>query len=127
MINKEKLEGYMLKLSLNYEEAGTNTWILKDFAKGLDNVVVAATDAVVVIRVKVMEIPKKNKEKLFEALLKLNGSDMVHGAYAIEGENIIIVDTLQVDTLDLEEFQASLDVISFALANHYTVLQEYRK
>lgn len=127
MINKEKLEGYLLKLSLNYEEAGTNTWIIKDKPKGLENVVVAATDAVVMIRVKVMALPSKNKEKFFETLLALNANDMVHGSYALDGENIVIADTLEAETMDLEEFQASLDSISFALANHYTALQEFRK
>jgi hypothetical protein len=127
MIAKEKLEGYMLKLSLNYEEATPGTWIIKDLSKGLENVVVAATDSVIVIRVKVTNVPSKNREKFFETLLKLNASDMLHGAYAIDGNNIIIVDTLVAETMDLEEFQASIDAIGFALAQHYSVLQEFRK
>ncbi len=127
MLSKEKLENYMIKLSLNYEEVSANTWIIKDLSKGLENVVVSAADSVIMIRVKVMEIPAKKQDKLYETLLSLNASDMMHGAYAIDGKNVLIVDTLEVETMDLEEFQASLDAIGFALTSHYKVLQEYRK
>jgi hypothetical protein len=126
MMSKEKLESYMNKLSLNYEEISPNTWVIKDLAKGLENVVVAAIDPVIIIRVKVMEIPAKKRDRLFEMLLTLNSSDMLHGAYAIDGKNVIIVDTLEAETMDLEELQASLDAIGFALTSHYQVLQEYR-
>jgi hypothetical protein len=126
MLSKEKLEGYMNKLSLNYEEVVPGTWIIKDLSKGLENVAVTAVDPVIMIRVKVMEIPAKNKDKLFEKLLSLNAQDLVHGSYAIDGKDVVIVDTLLAETMDLEELQASLDAIGFALTSHYPVLQEYR-
>jgi hypothetical protein len=126
MLSKEKLESYMNKLSLNFEEVSANTWIIKDLSKGLENVVVAAIDPVIIIRVKVMEIPAQKRDKLFETLLSLNSSDMMHGSYAIDGKNVVIVETLLAETMDLEELQASLDAIGFALTSHYHVLQAYR-
>ena len=127
MISKDKLEGYMIKLSLNFEEISENTWLINDLDKGLENVVVLANDSVVVIRVKVMEAPEANREAFFGKLLKLNATDMVHGAYALEEDNVIIIDSLVSETLDLEEFQASIDAIGFALSQHYAVLSKYRK
>ncbi len=127
MISKDKLEGYMIKLSLNFEEISENTWLINDLDKGLENVVVLANDSVVVIRVKVMEAPEVNREAFFGKLLKLNATDMVHGAYALEEDNVIIIDSLVSETLDLEEFQASIDAIGFALSQHYAVLSKYRK
>jgi hypothetical protein len=127
MISKDKLEGYMIKLSLNFEEISENTWLINDLDKGLENVVVLANDSVVVIRVKVMEAPEANREAFFGGLLKLNATDMVHGAYALEEDNVIIIDSLVSETLDLEEFQASIDAIGFALSQHYAVLAKYRK
>ena len=127
MINKEKLEGYMLKLSLNYEEISENTWLINDINKGLENVVVLVNDPVVVIRVKVMALPDSNREALYAELLKLNAQDMVHGAYGLEENNVIIMDSLLAETLDIEEFQASIDAIGFALSQHYPVLAKYRK
>jgi len=127
MISKEKLEGYMLKLSLNYEEISENTWLINDINKGLENVVVLVNDPVVVVRVKVMDLPGSNREALFGELLKLNAQDMVHGAYGLENNNVIIIDSLLAETLDIEEFQASIDAIGFALSQHYPVLAKYRK
>ncbi len=81
---------------------------------------------VVVFRVVVMPLPSEGREAFFKKLLELNASDLLHGAYAIEGEDVVIVDTLEYDTMDLGEFQASLDAIGLALVQHYSVLSEYR-
>jgi hypothetical protein len=79
----------------------------------------------VVMRINVMTAPKTSREKLFELLLKLNASDMSHGAYALDGNNVIIIDTLEVDSMDLEEFEASIDAIGVALAQHLRILSAY--
>ncbi len=125
-MSKEKLESYLNKLAIDYEETSANTWVIKDLSKGLENVVVAAVDPVIIIRVKVMDVPAQKREKFFETLLALNSSDMLHGAYALDGKSVVIVDTLLAETMDLEELQASLDAIGFALTPHYQKLQEYR-
>ncbi len=126
-MSKDKIEGFMLKLALSYSELGDGAWVITDGEKGLENVVVAGADSLVVIRVKVMEIPEQRQKEFFEKLLRLNASELVHGAYALDGNDVVLVDTLEAETLDLEEFQASLDAISLALAQHYRVLSEYRK
>jgi len=51
---------------------------------------------------------------------------MVHGAYALDGKNVLIIDTLEAETMDLEEFEASIDAIGLALAQHYRPLSRYR-
>jgi hypothetical protein len=127
-MSNEKVEGYLINLSLSFEEVAENTWMIIDEEKGLDHVIVMADDPLVIIRVNVMEVPGENREALFERLLRLNSSDLVHGAYAIdENDNIIISDTLVLETMDIEEFQASLDAIGLALAQHYETLSEFRK
>ncbi len=40
--------------------------------------------------------------------------------------NIILVDTLEFETMDIEDFQASLDAVGLALAQHSPVLSQYR-
>lgn len=123
---KNKIEGYMIKLSLTYQEVAENTWVIKDDEKGLENVLVIAEEPLVIIRVKVMETPKNNREEFFEKLLTLNAEDLIHGAYALEGKNVLIIDSLEGETMDLEEFQASLDAIGMALSQHYSILSGYR-
>ena len=126
MADSAKIESYLLSLSLTYEEVGDQTWVINDDEKGLENVLVILADPVVIIRVKVMAIPGKEREQFFEQLLRLNQSDMIHGAYALEGDDVILLNTLVGETLDVEEFQATLDAIGLALAQHYQKLAKYR-
>ena len=126
MADPAKIESYLLSLSLTYEEVGDQTWVINDDEKGLENVLVILANPVVIIRVKVMSIPDKEREQFFEQLLRLNQSDMIHGAYALEGDDVILLNTLVGETLDVEEFQATLDAIGLALAQHYRMLAKYR-
>jgi hypothetical protein len=126
VISRDKLEGYLIKLSLTFHEAGAGTWVVSDREKGLENLLVQLSEPLVILRIHVMDVPAGGREKLFEELLKLNASDMVHGAYAIDGKSVVIIDTLEADTMDLEEFQASIEAIGLALAQHYRILSAYR-
>ena len=121
-----KVEGYMINLGMTFEEIDENSWIINDEENGLEQVAVIIADPILIIRVNVMENPDGRKEEFYEKLLSLNAADLVHGAYGLEGGRVILVDTLELGTLDIEEFQASLDAIGLALAQHYPVLSEYR-
>jgi CRISPR/Cas system CMR subunit Cmr4 (Cas7 group RAMP superfamily) len=99
---------------------------VRDTQKGLENLLIVLTEPLVIMRIHVMEVPAVGKEKLFEELLRLNATDMVHGAYAVDGKNIVIIDTLEAESMDLEEFEASIDAIGLALAQHYRLLSKYR-
>ncbi len=121
-----KIESYLINLNLRYEELGERTWIIDDEVAGLERVAVAANEPLVVVRVKVMELPEKNREKFMLTLLKLNGSDLVHGAYAVVDNDVVLIDTLNYETMHLEDFQATLDAISLALPEHYRLLSDFR-
>lgn len=122
---KEKLESFFINLQLSYEEVSENMWLISDDESNLGYVVVYAEEELVTLRAKVMQIPSENREACFEELLRLN-AEMVHGAYAIEEESVILIDSLVAPTMDLEEFQASLDSTGLALAQHYPRLAKYR-
>lgn len=124
MTIKERIEGYMINLSLTFEQVGENIWVISDEEKGLAHVIVFAEESLVTVRAKVMAIPAEHKERFYEDLLRLN-TEMVHGAYALEEDHVILVDTLEYATMDLEEFQASLDAVGLALAQHYPRLSRY--
>lgn len=127
MTSKEKIEGYLINLGLTFEEIGTASWIINDDEKGLEQVIIFVEEPLVFIRVKVMDLPKNRKNEFMEKLLRLNGADLLHCSYALdEKDNVLLVDTLFAQTLDLEEFQATLDAIGLALAQHYPILSAFR-
>lgn len=126
MTSTSKLESYLINLGMTFEELNENTWVINDSEKGIERVVVIVEEPLVTIRVIVMPVPDHDREEFFATLLELNATDMIHGAYGVSEGSVILIDTLQYETMDLEEFQASLDAIGLALAQHYPVLSKYR-
>lgn len=126
MAGLSKIEEYLIDLGISYEEIGSTTWLVEDAPRGLPKLVVSWADPIVMVRADVMPAPPTGREAFFAELLKLNGEDLVHGAYALDGDEVVIVDTLEYATMDKPEFEASLDAIGFALAEHYPLLSRFK-
>ena len=126
-MNENKIEQYLIDLKYSYQEIKPNIWLLDDTDHDLEGMVVMYADPLVVFRVQVMTIPGQKREEFFQKLLELNASDMIHGAYGLEGEKLVITDSLEYDTLDYDEFRATLDGISMALSQHYRILSVFRE
>lgn len=123
---ENKIERYLIDLKLTYREIGDGMWMVEDEGRGLEGVVVMRADPLAVIRVVVMPAPKERRLELFTKLLELNAKDVLHGAYALEGNDVVLVDTLELETMDLGDFQAALDAIGLALTQHYPILSNFR-
>jgi hypothetical protein len=125
MKSREDIESYLMKTGLPYEQLGAELWNLKP--EGQENLLISIAGPVVVFRMKVMELPQGGKrEPLYEALLGLNTTEMVHGAFGVEGKAVVITDALQLENLDFNEFQAVIDDITMAISKHYPVLSKFR-
>ena len=74
-----------------------------------------------------MTLPEADREALYDALLRLNATSLVHGAYGVEGDSVVIMDTIQSPNLDLNEIQGSIDAITLALTTHYERLSSFQK
>jgi hypothetical protein len=123
---ENKIEQYLIDLMLTYQEIGPNVWLIDDEEHGLQNVAVALSEPLVIIRVVAMDAPEKNRLEFFTKLLELNARDLIHGAYALEEDKVVLIDTLEYDTMDYTEFRASLDALGLALIQHYPILSKYR-
>jgi hypothetical protein len=123
MRTNDDIESYLIDLDLHYEELGEGLWRVQN---GAANIVIAHTPPVVVFRVKMFEVPKQRREELFHRLLELNAKEMVHGAYGIEDNNVVLIDSLQSENLDLNELQASIDSLTLAVHNHHDLLSQYQ-
>ncbi len=125
MSSLPKIEQYLIDLGISYQEISKNAWLIEDENKGYPKMIVSLSDPLVIISADVMPVPKENAETLFRMLLELNATDLLHGAYAISGNDIIVIDTLEQASLDKDEFLASIESISFALLEHYKKLASY--
>lgn len=123
MENMSKIDNFLIEMGLSYKQVD-NIWIVDDL--DMENkLAIYIDDSIVVFRSKVADLPEGNNEELFKTLLELNAYDLVHGAYALEEKNIVIVDTLQVDNLDLNEFRASIESIELSLVQHKSIIEKY--
>ncbi len=127
MVDREDLEAFLLRLEVPYRELEDGLWVLGD-SEG-PPVVIDHTPPLMLLRVEVMEIPEDEELQagLFRTLLEFNAADLIHGAYGLDGNEIVLTDTLQLQDLDFSEFQASLDSITVALSSHYEPLSIYRR
>jgi hypothetical protein len=121
-----KIEQYLIDLMVSYREIGKNMWLLEDGEHGLEAVAIAYDDPLVVFQVTVMEAPRERRLDLFTKLLELNARDILHGAYALEDNKVILIDTLEYAGMDFTEFRATLDAFGLALTQHYPILSPFR-
>jgi hypothetical protein len=126
MRSVEDLEHYLIRLGLPYEEVGQGTWVIHDEFDQIENIVVKWAPPMVVFRVKLMDVNGGDQAALFRKLLELNASQMVAGAFGLEGNSVVVTDTLQADNLDYNEFEASVDALTLAIATHYKDLAQHR-
>ena len=122
---ENKVEQYLIDLKYAYQKLKPNIWLLDDDEH--EGMMVMYADPLVIIRVQIMNAPKDNRQEFFARLLELNASDMIRGAYGLDGEKVVIIDTLEYETLDYSEFRAALDAISMAMIQHYPILSVYRE
>ena len=126
MATDRDIEAYFDKLELEYKTVGEGMWVLNLEDQGVDNFVIDHEPPVIVFRIKLMDVPGENREQFFQHLLELTGTDLLHGAYALEQNNVVLVDSLQSEHLDLNELEASIESLAFAATQNYAELSSYR-
>ncbi len=130
MITHDDLQSFLDRLdggSVTSTELESGLWLSRN-ADGAE-VVVHYAPPVVILRVRVMELPagEPRQGELFRQLLEFNARDLVHGSYGLEGDHVVLTDTLELENLDYNEFESSFDSISLALASHLSALAAYRE
>ncbi len=129
MVTPEKIEGFLGKLAAegaSYQEIEPGLWAINPGGALDMTVVVHHSPPVVVLRVKVMSLPAK-ADALCRRLLELNATDLLHGSYGIQNGEIVLTEALELAHLDYEEFQASYESITLALAAHLRELATFKE
>ena len=130
MITREDIQSFLDRLeggALTATEIEPNLWLAR--TRDDAEVVVHFAPPVVILRVRVMELPESEprRSELFRQLLEYNARELVHGSYGLEGDHVVLTDTLELENLDFSEFEASFDSITLALASHLATLAPYRE
>ena len=132
MVTKEDIEGFLNRLAVEgatFKEIEKGMWLVRPGGTVDADVVVHYSPPVVLLRLKVMDLPAETKDRaeLYRRLLELNASELVHGSYGIEGNAVVLTEALELEHLDYEEFLASYESMTLALASHLRELAPYRE
>jgi hypothetical protein len=123
MISREDLESFLIQTEMDHREIGEAMWLVdpvRDAEKDHPAVVVNLSAPLVIFRASIGTAPEgaDARLRLYQTLLELNATEMVHGAYGLEGDEIILTDALEIQDLDYSEFLASLESLSLAVTSH---------
>ena len=132
MVTREDTEGFLDRLAADgasYSEIESGMWIVRPGGELDADVVVHYSPPVLLLRMKVMEVPTAEHllSPLARRLLQLNASELVHGSYGIEGDSVVMSEALELSHLDYEEFLAAYESMTLALASHLRELAPFRE
>jgi hypothetical protein len=122
--SEEDLETLLGHLERRFERLPNGTFLV---AVGANSAPVAMRIAtpVLVTQVAIGPAPSGNPKleaQVFRKLLELNANDLLHAAYALEGDRIVLTAALELENLDLNELEAVLADVGLALSKHVPVL-----
>lgn len=132
MVTREDIESFLDRLAAEgatYREIEQGIWAVRP-GGALDlDLIVHHTPPVVLLRVKVMDVPANGDRGavLNRRLLELNANDLVHGSYGISNGSIVLTEALELAHLDYEEFLSSYESLTLSLATHLRELASFRE
>lgn len=124
----EDLEGFLGKLERNFERLEHGTFLV-GVGPGLAPVALRIAAPVLVAQVAIGESPTDPaiQASVFQRLLQLNATDLMHAAYALEDGRIVLIAALELENLDQNELEAVLADMGMAQSKHVGMLRELMK
>lgn len=120
------VERFLKDSEVPFQDLGGGMFIVTDDDSGLHNLAIKVEDAVVLFSLRVLD-PNKwaagERARLFEQLLRLNGSGLLHAAFALQEDGVYLQAALPLPNLDSNELQAVLDDIGLATKQHLPSLR----
>jgi len=116
-----------LNITISYENKKDSIIVIDRESEGINNLILGIASPILIIEQHIFDIKTPSLE-LYKNLLKKN-RDMVHGAFVLDesGEKVIFRDTLQIENLDLNEFEASLNSLGLLLSEYSEQIINYSK
>ena len=132
MVTREDIEAFLDRLSAEgatHREIEPGMWIVRPGGSIDFDVVITHNPPVVLLRVKVIPLPNDAAElaSLTRKLLELNATDLLHGSYGIDREDVVMTEALELAHLDFEEFLAAYESLTLSLTSHLRELAAFRE
>jgi len=125
----DKVKSFVLDLDLSivYQNEEEEILVIEDETSGISNLVLACADPILIMEQFLFELKSDDKEILKNLLVK--NRDIVHGAFALDetGNRVIFRDTLQIENLDANELEGSINSLGMLLSEYSDELIKFSK
>ena len=120
MADFEKVKDYLLDMGfvMSHEEPHEELVVIDDEDRGIKNLVIDCEAPILILEQVIMSMPESSSD-FCTRLLQINRT-LVHGAFVLneEGKTLLFRDTLQLENLDRNELEGSIDALSLAMAEY---------
>jgi hypothetical protein len=129
MRTEKDVEAYLLRSNRPFRAVDSQPGtFLVESSGGMPAVAVRVDPPLVVVRVYIGKLTGDAEEAAFyRRLLELNAQELVHASYGIDAGRVVLSSALELENLDYNEIQATLDEIDVALAQQLPELARMAK
>jgi len=127
MRSAKDVEAYLTRLNRQFKEVEgeSGTYIIPSNGT---QIALRVEPPLVVLRVHIGDVKKGDADlPLFRRLLQLNAKGIIHASYGLDDDRIVLSSALELENLDYNELQATLDEIDLALAQQLPELASLAK
>ena len=123
------IKGYLLELGFDicHADERESVFVVDKPELAIRNLVIGCGDPLLIMEQYLLDLPAPSLE-VYQRLLQKN-RDIIHGAFALDesGRKLIFRDTLQIETLDLPEFEACVNSLGLLLSEFSEELIQFSK
>jgi uncharacterized protein YjfI (DUF2170 family) len=116
-----------LNFDISREEKEDCILVVQKESAGIRNLILGVAPPILIIEQFIFRINDQS-EKIFKSLLQKN-RDIIHGAFVLDetGEKVIFRDTLQIENMDVNELEGSLNSLSLLMSEYSDNIIEFSK
>lgn len=124
-----KVKNYLLDLNVSIESENEEEGILiiKHEESGISNLILSCQPPILVMEQLIFETTEGNTTIYKELLMK--NREIIHGAFVLDesGKKVLFRDTLELDTLDIEELEGSINSLTMLLGEYSDQIISFSK
>ncbi len=124
-----KVKAYLqdLHFHISHESEKDGIFVVEKPSMGIQNLVIGCADPLLIMEQHILDLPEPTVEVL-QSLLQKN-RDMIHGAFVLDetGRKLIFRDTLQMESLDRCEIEATFNSLALLLSEYSDQLIQFSK
>lgn len=125
----KKIETYILELGylISYQDEVNGVFCINSEADGIKNLIIGVAPPILIIEQFIFTLQSDDKEIL--KLLLIKNRDIIYGGFVLneDGTKVIFRYTMQIENMDINEFEGALNSLGLLLSEYYEQIIEFAK